>query len=192
MLPEFLTLKTIYLILHVFGAIFGAGAAFMGDAIFLKTVKSGVIGSKEFGFMKLSSKMVWVGVFILVVSGILLFYTNPALYLGSSKFLVKVTIVAIIIINGVIFHLVHIPHLKNHLDIRFNESVTFTKNLSFLVLSGAISMVSWVSTVILGMLKKVPYSYFEILSFYLVLVVFAITVAILSKKRIFNVGSPQS
>lgn len=188
MLPEFITVKTIYLIVHVFGAILGAGGAFASDAMFFKTVKDGVIENTELSFMKLGSKLVWTGVFILVISGILLFYTNPTLYLASSKFLVKVTIVAVIIINGIIFHLIHLPHISKHIGLRISESPTFLKKSSFLMASGAVSMVSWISTVILGMLRKVPYSYFEILSVYLFLVITAIIISLLTKKKILNIN----
>ena len=186
MLPEFLTIKTVYLIMHVFGAILGAGGAFASDAMFFKTIKDGVIDSVELSFMKLGSKLVWTGVFVLVVSGLLLFSTDPSGYLASPKFMVKVTIVAIIILNGTIFHLVHMPHISRHLDIKFNESPTFLKRSSFLMASGAVSMVSWISTVILGMLRQVPYSYLEIINVYLAIVAFAICVSLLTKKRMLN------
>ncbi len=187
MLPEFLAIKTIYLIIHVFGAILGAGGAFASDAIFFKTIKDGVIDYTEFNFMKLGSKLVWTGVFILVISGLLLFFTNPSEYANSPKFLVKVTIVFIIIANGVVFHLVHMPHINKHVGLKLNESTTFLKKSSFLMASGAVSMVSWISTVILGMLKQVPYSYLEILSIYLVLVAFAVTGALITKKWILHI-----
>jgi uncharacterized membrane protein len=192
MLPEFITVETIYLIAHVFGAILGAGGAFASDAIFFKTVKDGVIDTTELGFMKLMSKLVWAGVFILIASGILLFSTNPAGYLDSSKFLVKVTIVAVIVINGVIFHLIHLPHISKHVGLKINESPTFLKKSTFLMASGAVSMVSWISTVILGMLRKTPYSYLEILSLYLLMVIFAITVSLLTKKKILNINQSNS
>ncbi len=187
MLPEFLTEKTIYLIIHVFGAILGAGGAFASDAIFFKTIKDGVIEKVEFDFMKLGGKLVWTGVGILVVSGVLLFFTNPAQYLASPKFLVKVTIVAIIIVNGIVFHVVHLPHIRKHLGLQFAKSETFVKRSSFLLVSGAISMVSWISTVILGMLKKVPYTYLEILSLYLLLVICAIGTTLVVKNRILGI-----
>ena len=186
MLPEFLNLGTIYLIAHVFGAILGAGGAFMSDAMFFSSIRDGFFDQHEFRFMKLGGKMVWTGIFILVISGILLVSTNPEYYLSSSKFLVKVSIVGIIIANGVIFHLVHLPHIKRHLNIKFSESETFVKNASFLMMSGAVSMVSWISTVILGMLKKVPYSYTEILSVYISLVLVAVTGSILIKKKLLD------
>ena len=188
MLPEFITVKTIYLIAHIFGVILGAGGAFASDAIFFKTVKDGVIEATELGFMKLMSKLVWGGVVILIISGVLLFFTDPAGYLASSKFLVKVTIVAVIVINGIIFHFIHLPHISNHVGLKINESPTFLKKSTFLMASGAVSMVSWISTVILGMLRKMPYSYFEILSLYLFLVIFAIIISLVAKKKILNIN----
>jgi uncharacterized membrane protein len=81
MLPEFLNLGTIYLIAHVFGAILGAGGAFMSDAMFFSSIRDGFFDQYEFRFMKLGGKMVWAGIFILVISGILLVSTNPEYYL---------------------------------------------------------------------------------------------------------------
>lgn len=183
---NFIDIKTVLLIFHIFGAILGAGGAFVSDAIFFKTIRDGIIEDSELSFMKLGSKLVWLGVLILIISGIFLFYTNPTGYLASSKFLAKVTIVGIIIINGIIFHFVHIPHIYRHTGLKINESESFMKKFSFLLVSGAVSIVSWVSTVILGMLKVVPYSYIQIIGFYFVLVFVAISFALLGKKMILG------
>jgi hypothetical protein len=97
-----------------------------------------------------------------------------------------VTIVAIIILNGIIFHLIHIPHIKKHLELKLSESETFMKRGSFILVSGALSMVSWVSTVILGMLRKTPFSYMQIMGIYLLMVLVAMTGAVLMKKIIIR------
>ncbi len=186
MLPEFLPIKTIYTIFHVFGAILGAGAAFIGDTMFFKTVKDGVIEKTEFEFMQMNSKIVWIGVAILVVSGILLFMTNPERYLDSSKFLAKVTIVAVIIVNGLAFHFAHLPNLRKHIGMKFAESSAFRDKSFFLLASGAVSVTSWIFTVVLGILRSVPYTYLEILGFYLVVVLFAVFTASLMKKTILG------
>jgi len=186
MLPDFLDIGTVYLIAHIFGAILGAGGAFMSDMMFFSSIRDGLFDKHEFRFMRLGGKMVWTGIFILVVSGILLVSTNPEFYLNSAKFLVKVTIVSIIILNGIIFHLVHLPHIKKHLNIKFSESPTFIKNASFLMISGAISMVSWISTVVLGMLKNIPYSYLEILSVYISLILVAVIGSLVMKKKLLD------
>lgn len=188
MLPEFLDIKTIYLILHVFGAILGAGGAFMSDIMFFATVKDGIINKEELRFMRLGGNVVWTGLIILIISGILLFYTDPVFYANSQKFLVKVSIVVIILINGIIFHTIHLPHLKNHQEIEFAKSNTFKEKASFVMISGAVSMVSWISTVILGMLKKVPYSYLEILSVYLIFLGLGMLGAYLMKNKILKLS----
>lgn len=186
MLPEFLQLKTIYLIAHIFGAILGAGGAFIGDTMFLSSIKDGHINKDELRFMKLGGRMVWFGLFILVVSGIFLVMTNPGHYLSSSKFLAKVTIVIVIIINGLIFHLIHFPHIRGHIGLKFNESPTFIKRVPYLLVSGGVSVVSWISTVILGMLRGVPYSYTDIMSLYIFVVLISITGALFLKNSLFR------
>lgn len=184
---DFIDTKTVYTIIHVFGAIIGAGGAFVSDGMFFDTVKDGQVAKRELEFMKLGGKFVWLGLSILFVSGILLVSTDPSTYLASHKFLVKVTIVGIIVLNGIIFHTIHIPHIRNHLGIKLSESVTFLKKSSFIMMSGALSFVSWVFTVILGSLRHVPYQYTEILSVYVVCVALAMIVALNMKNRMLRI-----
>lgn len=186
MLPEFIDQKTIYLIAHIFGVALGAGSAFVSDAMFFSTIKDGRIQKHELRFLKLGGKLVWLGIFVLFVSGILLVSTDPTKYLSSSKFLAKVSIVGIIILNGIIFHLIHIPHIRNHLGLKFADSPTFVKRAPLLMASGAISITSWISTVILGMLKNVPYGYEQIMGIYLIILGLAISIAVLTTKPILH------
>lgn len=186
MLLEFIEYKTLYLIGHVFGAILGAGGAFASDAMFFSTIKDGRITPDELRFMKLGSKLVWGGLILLIISGIFLVNTDPEKYLNSAKFLAKMSIVGIILLNGVLFHLIHIPHIQGHLGIRFADSPTFMKKAPFLVASGAVSMISWLFTVILGMLKYVPFEFVQIFGVYLFVVMGAVLGAIILKKRILH------
>lgn len=186
MLFGFVDYNTLYLIAHVFGAILGAGGAFMSDIMFLNSVKDGVIDRHELRFMKIASRVVWFGIGLLVLSGIFLVSANPEFYLSSHKFLVKFTVVIIIILNGIIFHTIHLPHMKKHSEIKFAEVESFRKKASFLMISGAVSMVSWISTVILGMLRNVPFSYFEIFSVYLVFLLVGISGALFMKNKILG------
>jgi hypothetical protein len=154
--------------------------------MFFSTIKDGRITSDELRFMKLGSRLVWAGIALLVISGILLVSTDPTGYFSSDKFLAKLTIVSLIIINGIIFHLIHIPHIKKHLEIIFRESPTFVKRAPFILASGALSMISWISTVILGVLRGVPYTYIQIISIYLVIVILAMTGAVIMRKVILK------
>jgi len=184
---DFIDTKTISTIVHVFGAIIGAGGAFVSDGMFFETVRDGRVAKRELDFMKLGGKFVWTGLFILFISGLFLVSTDSARYLASDKFIAKVVIVVIIAINGIVFHSIHIPHIRNHLGIKLSESITFLKKASFIMMSGALSFVSWVFTVILGSLRHVPYHYTEILSVYVVCVALAMIVALSMKNRMLHI-----
>lgn len=179
-------MHTLYVIAHVFGAVIGAGGAFASDAMFFSSVKDGRINSEELRFMRLGSKLVWTGLAILVVSGIFIVSTDSAFYLASNKFLAKMTIVSVIIINGVIFHLMHIPHIKKHLELKLSESRTFMKRAPVILVSGAISMVSWIFTVTLGVMKAVPFTYSQIIGAYLLVVCVASLSAFVLKRVILR------
>ena len=187
MLPNYLDLKTIYIIVHIFGAIIGAGGAFVSDGVFFTTIKDGRIDTKEFEFIELGSKFVRAGLLILFISGMLLVTTDPIKYINSTKLLAKITIVAVITVNGLIFHLVHIPKLRKLLGVELAQSDEFKRSSSGLVASGAISLFSWILTVVLGSLSSLPFSYVELMLGYTVIMVFAVLGALITKKRIFRV-----
>ena len=86
-------IKVIWTILHLLGVAIGAGGAFASDFIFFQSIKDKKITETEMGFIENSSKMVWLGLFILVASGLGLFMLNPDQYLSSSKFITKMIIV---------------------------------------------------------------------------------------------------
>lgn len=181
---EFIDLKTIYTILHIFGAVLGAGGAFTSDAMFFSSMKDRMVTKTELRFLKLGSVMVWGGLILLLISGALLFSTDPAGYLASSKFLVKMTIVLIIILNGIFFHYNHIPRISRHVDTHLPSSDEFVRESPLLVFSGAISFVSWSATIILGVLRGIPYSYIEGMLFYVIAVAVAGIVAISVREHV--------
>ena len=177
-------LSLIFLIVHLFGVALGAGGAFASDMMFLYSVKDERISEAEIAFLKLGSKMVWLGLGLLVISGIGLFALKPDFYLTSPKFLLKMTIVGIIILNGAFFHLLHIPRLMRHSGEHFPSSDEFTRKRPYLVASGAISFVSWSSAIVLGALKKVPFSYIELFAVYMILLSGAVFVSLLMQDKI--------
>jgi len=179
---DVLDAKTAWLILHLFGVVLGAGGAFMSDVLYLSSVKDGRITATEERFLKLGSYMVWTGVCILIISGIGLFSLQPQTYLDSSKFLTKMAIVAVIILNGAIFHFVHMPVLVKTAHKNMRHSRLFVKMSPYIYASGAISIVSWISTIILGSLRSIPYTFTEAFGVYLVVLVVAVTLSAFSRK----------
>ncbi len=180
---DFLEIKTIYTIIHLFGIAVGAGGVFASDLIFFKSIKDGQVSATEFGFMELGSRMVWAGLVILVVSGLFLFLLDPDKYLASSKFLAKITIVAIIIANGILLHFKFIPGLKKCIGESATPIGEYMRKNPFVLVSGVMSGVSWSSALILGALRQVPYSYWIILSVYVAVLLLGIGVAFLLKSH---------
>ncbi len=175
----FVNFKTLFVILHLFGVALGAGGAFMSDGMFFIAIKDRFLSLKELEFMRLGSTITWVGLALLYVSGAALFMSNPAVYAESSKFITKMFIVLMLTINGVYFHLSHIPFLNSRADKKFSDLPDLKKKRAYLLASGVVSVVSWSLAIILGALRSIPFTVAQGISLYLVLVVVGIGVAII-------------
>ena len=165
------------------GVVIGMGAAFTSDAIFFSSIRDETISPTELRFLKLGSKIVWLGLSLITISGLLILAEDPVKYLNSAKFLAKITIVFIIIINGTVFHLVHIKRFHRHASTHFPSSDEFMRSVPLLLTSGVVSTTSWLGALILGAWREVPYSYFEIMTVYFVMLLSGITLTLLFNKR---------
>lgn len=181
---EWIDAKTIYTILHIFGAVIGAGGAYVSDAMFFASVKDRVISDVELRFMRIGSMFVWIGLGILLVSGLLLFSTNVAGYLASSKFLIKMLIVGVITVNGIVFHIFHFPRLYRHVGKHYPSSEEFMRYKKLLIVSGVISITSWTFALILGGLRMIPWTFTEALVAYVCFEAVAIIGALIFTRRI--------
>mgnify|MGYP001615425080 FL=1 len=153
--------------------------------MFLKSLKDLKISKTELGFLQMGSAMVWLGLIILIISGSLLFSLDSDRYLNSDKFLAKMTIVAIILLNGFFLHVSLIPRLRRHVEGHLPSSDEFMRKRPYLFTSGAVSLVSWLSALVLGALHKVPWSYGDIMVAYiLILVVVGLIANILGRRLI--------
>lgn len=166
-------IKTLLVIAHLFGLALGAGGAWTSDALFFRSTRNGKISKSENKLLSQASVVVWVGLAILIVSGIGLFLQNPDRYAESTKFWSKMTIVAIIAVNGLIFHFFHKKSL---------EKSQYKSNA--ILVSGVVSMVSWASALILGAFRSVPLSYLEIMGIYLLIVASGSIFGIIFKNKL--------
>jgi len=163
-------LKTLFLILHIFGVAIGAGAAYLGDALFFSAIKDRKITGDELRSLKISGRSDWLGLALLIISGAGIFATDPAGYAESAKFLAKMTIVLVIAVNGIIFHAIHLRNFEKSIGKDFFRSIEHNKKGHFVYLSGVISVVSWTSAIVLGSLRSIALGYFGILFFYLLVI----------------------
>jgi hypothetical protein len=175
---DFIELKILYLVFHLIGIALGVGGVYASGFIFWSSIQDGKLSADEIRFLKLASKMIWMGGAMLIASGILLFSLDVTHYLASSKFLAKMTIVVIIFVNGFFYHISHIPKFVQEVG----ESFTFKKH-RMLFVSGAVSFVSWTFALVLGVFPSIPYSYATIMAFYLALTLGAILSVFLLKNK---------
>jgi uncharacterized membrane protein len=184
--------KTPITLLHLLGFALGVGGATISDIMFFKFLKDFKISEVEEKILRIMSQVIWVGLFIAVVSGIGLYLPNTETLNESSKFLVKSTIILIITLNGALLNLYISPNLvkmsftENVVNVK--KSATFRK-IAFA--SGAVSFVSWYTAFILGSLKSVPLTYLELLSVYVGLVLIAIIGSQILEKTLWTKASRQ-
>ena len=179
-------LKDVYTIVHLIGVTLGAGGAFVSDAMFVSVFKDMKIDKTELRLVKVSSSLIWLGLLVLLISGILLFSMNPERYLTSSKFLVKMIIVGAIFINGLYLHLKLLPLCAKHANRNLSTDREFIKHRPLLFTSGAISFTSWVSVIILGSLRSVPMDFWPLLGLYSLVVAVAIVIGNIAAPHILN------
>ncbi|MEN9342381.1 MAG: hypothetical protein RIQ54_637 [Candidatus Parcubacteria bacterium] len=180
--------KIILLIAHVFSAIIGAGGAFVSDGIFLTAIKDGRITRDELRFIHQGSTFVVAGLIGLILSGIGLVLMDPAFYFSSSKFLAKISIVGVIILNGIVLHSIHLPLFRKYAGHELAKEPEFIQKSSLILLSGVISVVSWASTVILGVMRTIPYEYEIIMAVYAALIIGGIMNGFLLKKKLLGIS----
>lgn len=169
---------------HLFGVVLGMGAAFMSDFMFFASIRDERVTATELRFLRLGGKVVWLGLGVVALSGVLLVLTDPAEYLVSNKFIAKMAVVGVLAVNGAAFHLFHIPRLHRHAGEHFPSSDEFVRHLPFLVASGAVSLVSWTSAFVLGLLRGLPFPAWQIIAVYAALIVITSVVAITLRKKL--------
>ncbi len=165
--------KPVFVGLHMLGFIFGLGGATIADILFFRFLADLKISKKEHVVLGALSQIVWVGLAVLWISGILIFLGDIERYSSSSKFLLKAVVVAVVTVNGVLLNSVVAPKLmKIDWKLGRNAKRRILRRCAFAL--GGISMVSWYSAFILGSLRSLPYSFGQLLTAYIVLLVLVV------------------
>jgi len=176
--------KQVSVAIHVLSVVVGMGTALVSDILFNAYIKDKKINKTEIHTLDILSTVVWLSLVFIVLSGLAIFLSDPVNYSESVKFLVKMTIVAGVIINGYVFRVMINPHLKdiNFSDDNMHHRYVRLRKMSFAF--GAISVTSWLSAFALGMLGDIPFSYTEAIMWYLILCFGAIVVSQIIDEKI--------
>lgn len=163
-------------LLHGLAVAVGVGSATITEVLFMRFLKDFRISEEEAGTLKAVSQFIWLALAIIMVSGAGLYLPEAARLLATPKFLAKMVIVGILIVNGAFLNLWIAPRL---IRISFGERHEYmvgelrrTRRLAFAL--GAVSLASWYSVFVLGFLRSFPLSLPIILSIYIGVVASAI------------------
>jgi hypothetical protein len=140
------------------------------DTLFLKFLSDKVVTAGEKEVMDILSKVLWTALIVLILSGVALFLSNPAVYSASSKFLVKVVIVGVIFLNGILLTTYLGPHLER---LQFNTKESLLENRGFkriAFISGVVSISSWYAAFFLGLLSSIPLTFVQGILIYLLVI----------------------
>lgn len=150
--------KVWWVIIHNLGFILGLGGATITDISFFRFLKDHQISENEKETMDMLSSVIWTGLAILVVSGIMLYLPEQGRLDASSKFLVKVVVVGVVIVNGFFMNLLVAPKLRQ-LSFERTPPATHFRRIAFAL--GGISIVSWYLAFLLGSFRSIILSFSE-------------------------------
>lgn len=179
----FTTIKTPLTVLHVLSVVFGMGSALVSDLLFTFYSKDKKMSETELKTLRLLSNVVWIALIVITLSGLGIFFSNIPKYIASTKFLVKMSIMAVLLVNG---HVLHKFVWKHVIARQFltSSKESFMRKVAFVC--GAISVLSWIVMCILGVLKSIPLSYVQAVVSYLGIVIFGIGGALVIERIEFE------
>lgn len=178
----FQDIRTPIIVMHVISVVLGMGSALISDMLFAFFSRNKNLNSTEIKTLSILSKVVRYGLVFIILSGVGLFLGDMTAYAHSAKFLAKMSIVIVLLVNGYVLNRYIWPHVLNgnFFTIK-NNSV---RRIAFAC--GAISVISWLSACTLGVLKKLSLSYFLIMTIYFLILIFGILISQLVEKRQFK------
>lgn len=192
-LPFLVEYRSGILMLHVLAMALGLGAATLTDIFFFKFLKDSRISQEEAKMLSTLSENIWLALGLAIMTGVALFMPSAALYAETPKFLAKVLVVGVIILNGAFLNLYIAPKL---VKISFAEphhhkegELGRARRIAFAL--GPISVVSWYIAFILGSLSVTTnLSFWTFLKIYLLLLVVAVTIGQFVENRLSHRGVP--
>ena len=175
--------KTLFIIIHILFVITGMGSALLSDFLFNFYSKDKVLNVTETKSLSLLSRVVWISLIFIICSGIALFFSDPEKYIHSQKFISKMCIVGVLLLNGLFLSEFISPHLTDRGLLKFKNKRTL-RQISFIC--GAISIVSWSIVCILGTLKSIPIHFTQFILYYIIFIFFSALIALFVEKKAFS------
>lgn len=167
--------------IHLLGVAMGLGGTFIIDIMFSHFMRKYNISASESVIMHLISQMIIFGLFLLILSGVALLLPAFDAFAQNPRFIMKMIVVVVVIINGAALNLYLTPKMKK-ISLKEEDLAEYEmlNKISFAL--GAISIVSWLSAFLLAMLKGLfDLPLMHLLSGYMVLLILAVVGSQLAK-----------
>ncbi len=143
-----MTFLELLVIVHVIGTVLGVGAATFAEIHYTRFNSDNIITDDERKTLAITYTVMRTGLFLLVVSGFafLLYFrlTEHVAALTSPSFWAKMTVVGVLVGNALLLQARIMP----------------------LAVGAAVSLTSWYTALVLGVIGKTDATYFEILLYY--------------------------
>lgn len=161
--------------IHLMAIAIGVGGATFTDIFFLKFLKDLRISENEAEVLHTFSQVIWLALAVILISGFALWLPQAEVLNESAKFLAKIAVMAVIIINGSFLNLLVAPRL---VKISFGQEhnhetgeLRYSRKLGFAL--GAISIISWYAAFVLGIVRATTLTLESILLIYVLILVAA-------------------
>ncbi len=166
---------------HLLGMILGLGGTFILDILIFHFLRNFKISKEEAVIMHLISQLIIIGLILLIVTGIAIWLTDITSYLASGRFLMKMTAVLVLTVNGLILNFYMMPEIeKLSLTKEDMDKHQPLKRVAFAI--GAVSMISWFAAFFFAMIKDLEYfDYLPMLIVYLALLAIGVGGSQMSK-----------
>lgn len=139
-------------LMHLIGLVLGLGAATVIDLVTFRFLLRGSVHEEHWKVIGFSSRIVTAGLVILWISG-LGFLIHYAFFapdnLGNPKVWAKMSIVAVLSLNGVFIHARILPYIRSRIGRGLFDGLG-ARQRSLLLASGAVSATSWIVPLGLG------------------------------------------
>lgn len=169
LLPKY---YSVFLGMHIVAITIGYGGAIFNDMFFFIFLRDFRISEIEKNIMSTFSKGIWIALMLFFASGLALFLPQAESMLANSKFLLKMTAVGVIVLNGIALNLYVAPRLLNLSFWDNSSGGTHLRKTAFAL--GAISFTSWNIAFLMGLISSLPFSFIQLLLFYVVALIGAI------------------
>lgn len=169
---------------HFLAIALGVGGAIASDFLFMRSIRDKKISQDEISLLQTLSKIVWMGLFLFLASGLLFMWVQYAdkgeiAYLASESFRAKLAIYAVLFANAFVFHYFVFPKMR-HAHTKNEYSQAVSRHTTLFSVVGSISIVSWMSILLLGSFRSITSKFFsfeDVIGLYACLLVVAIIVS---------------